>query len=95
MTTRSVGPKRLSAHPSAGPGLPFVERRQRERRKSKRRGPAPGQVASHHINHVHGGVGSGNLPTGLVDAISATSHEGSLAPGIPEVNRNPVCPLRR
>jgi hypothetical protein len=63
----------FNAAPSARPALPFVERRERERRKSKRRGPAPGQVASHHINRINGGVGLSNLPTGLVDAISATS----------------------
>lgn len=79
----------LNAELSARPDLPFVERRKRERRKSKRQGPAPGQVVSHHINRINGGVGFSNLATGLVDAISATSHEGAAPPDIPAVNRTP------
>jgi hypothetical protein len=79
----------LNVAPSARPNLPFVERRERERRKSKRRGSAPGQVASHHINRINGGVGLSNLPTGLIDAISATSHEGPTPPGVPAINQAP------
>jgi len=79
----------LNMDSPARPDLPFVERRERERRKAKQRGPAPEQIVSHHINRINGGVGFSNLPTGLVDAISATSHVGAAPPDIPAVNRTP------
>lgn len=40
----------LNAGPSARPDLPFVERRERERRKAVRRGPSPVQVLSYPVD---------------------------------------------
>ncbi|MGH8591673.1 MAG: LuxR C-terminal-related transcriptional regulator [Gammaproteobacteria bacterium] len=82
----------LNADPPARPDLPFVERRERERRKSKQRDPAPGQVVSHHINRINGGVGFSNLPDGPVDAVSATSHVGAAPPDVPALNRTSYFP---
>ncbi len=75
----------LNTGPSARPELPLAERRDRERRTSKRRGPS--QVLSHPVSLINGGVVSSKLPTGLDAAISAMGHERAAPPGVAVVDQ--------